>query len=155
MGRTPALCALVLSLWLTSCATMIRGTTEELQLTSNPLGAKATLSNGQSCVTPCSLTLPRNGSFSVTFTKESCDAHTASVFPVLAGAGVILGGIIDYGTGAVYSLQPNPVLAGLNCREPIQAQPVVQPSSVPASSGAAVVSPEPAPASSPTTRPAQ
>lgn len=38
-----------------------------------------------------------------------------SVFPTLAGAGVILGGVIDYGTGAVYNLQPNPVVANLRC----------------------------------------
>jgi hypothetical protein len=97
---------------------MIRGTTEELQFSSSPAGAKASLSNGQSCVTPCAITLPRNGSFAVTFSKDGCDDHLTSVFPTLAGAGVILGGLIDYGTGAVYSLQPNPVLAGLRCAKP-------------------------------------
>lgn len=29
------------------------------------------------------------------------------MIPTLAGAGVIFGGFIDYGTGAVYDLQPN------------------------------------------------
>jgi hypothetical protein len=43
---------------------------------------------------------------------------------VLAGAGVILGGLIDYGTGAVYSLQPNPVVAMLKCRGYVQARAV-------------------------------
>jgi len=100
---------------ISGCATMIRGTTEELQLTSDPVGAKASLSNGQSCTTPCSLSLARNSSLAVTFIKDGCDNHTVSVFPTLAGAGVILGGLIDYGTGAVYSLQPNPVIASLRC----------------------------------------
>ncbi len=97
------------------CATMIRGTTEPLHLASNPAGAEATLSNGQSCITPCSLVLPRNASMSVTFAKKGCEDHMTSVFPTLAGAGVILGGLIDYGTGAVYSLMPNPVLVRLRC----------------------------------------
>jgi hypothetical protein len=109
---------------LTSCATMIRGTSEQLQLSSTPPGAKATLSNGQSCIAPCSLNLPPNASVAVTFSKENCDDQLLSVFPVLAGAGMILGGLIDYGTGAVYSLQPNPVIAALKCREPAQP-PVV------------------------------
>jgi hypothetical protein len=35
--------------------------------------------------------------------------------PSLAGAGAMLGGFIDYGTGAVYDLQPNPLFVTLNC----------------------------------------
>jgi hypothetical protein len=120
-------------LGLTSCATMIRGTSEELQMTSQPAGATATLSNGQACLAPCSLTLPRNASLTVTFSKVNCDDQLLSVFPVLAGAGVILGSLIDYGTGAVYSLQPNPVVAVLKCRTPslvMTPTPVVAPTSV-------------------------
>jgi hypothetical protein len=151
------LCALS----LTSCATMIRGTSEELQFNSQPAGATATLSNGQSCMAPCSLTLPRNASLAVTFSKEHCDDQMLSVFPVLAGAGVVLGGIIDYGTGAVYSLQPNPVVAVLKCRPatpvgapapvpapvpaaspPVQAVPVVLPTEAPRSGVMPVSEPE-------------
>jgi hypothetical protein len=105
------------------CATMIRGTREPLQLSSNPEGAEAQLSNGQSCTTPCSIDLPRETSVAVNFTKDGCDSQTVSVFPTLAGAGVILGGVIDYGTGAVYNLQPNPVIAGLHCHSVAQAAP--------------------------------
>lgn len=101
-----------------SCATMVRGTTEEVLFNTSPRGAKATLSNGATCVTPCSVVLKRNESVSVTFTRDGCDSHMASVFPVLAGAGVVLGGLIDYGTGAVYNLQPNPVVAALKCSQP-------------------------------------
>lgn len=57
----------------------------------------------------------RDSSFSITFSKDGCDSQTVSVFPTLAGAGVLLGGIIDYGTGAVYSLRPNPVVTTLKC----------------------------------------
>jgi hypothetical protein len=98
------------------CATMIRGTHDNLQLTSSPEGANATLADGESCRTPCSFTLSRNTSTVVTFSKDGCDPQMVSVYPSLAGAGVILGGIIDYGDGAVYNLVPNPVVASLHCR---------------------------------------
>jgi hypothetical protein len=38
------------------------------------------------------------------------------MIPTLGGAGVVLGGFIDYGTGAVYDLQPNPLTVTLDCR---------------------------------------
>lgn len=107
--------ALGCSVLLSGRATMIRGTEEPLQLTSFPAGAKAVIGSGQSCTTPCSLHLSRNTSTVVTFEREGCETAMVSVFPTLAGAGVILGGVIDYGTGAVYNLQPNPVVANLRC----------------------------------------
>lgn len=103
------------ALLLAGCATMIRGTHEPLQLSSSPEGAVAQISNGQSCTTPCAMDEERDSSFSITFSKDGCDSQTVSVFPTLAGAGVLLGGIIDYGTGAVYSLRPNPVVTTLKC----------------------------------------
>jgi len=112
-----ALCLLGSLSFAASCATIVRGTTEEVLFNTTPRGATATLSNGTSCVTPCSLPLKRNESVSITFTRIGCDNHMASVFPVLAGAGVVLGGLIDYGTGAVYNLQPNPVVASLKCSQ--------------------------------------
>lgn len=45
----------------------------------------------------------------VKVSKEGYYTESITVTPTIAGAGVILGGIIDYGTGAVYNLTPNPV----------------------------------------------
>ena len=134
------------ALLLTGCATMIRGTHEPLQLSSSPEGAVAQLSNGQSCTTPCSLDEERDSSFSITFSKDGCDAQTVSVFPTLAGAGVLLGGVIDYGTGAVYSLRPNPVVTTLKCAAVASA---AQPAVRPAVAVAPVVSVAPAAATAP------
>jgi hypothetical protein len=80
-------------------------------------------------MTPCSIHLARNTSTVVTFEHEGCDTAMVSVFPTLAGAGVILGGVIDYGTGAVYNLQPNPVVANLRCLSdtPAHAAPALMP----------------------------
>lgn len=94
---------------------MIRGTKQPLQLTSEPPGAKASLGTGQSCTTPCAVNLSRNTNTIIVFEKEGCERQIASVFPTLATGGILLGGIIDYGTGAVYDLQPNPVMVQLRC----------------------------------------
>jgi hypothetical protein len=51
-----------------------------------------------------------------------------SVFPTISAAGVVLGGVIDYGTGAVYNLQPNPVVANLRCSDtPTVTAPAIVP----------------------------
>jgi hypothetical protein len=57
---------------------------------------------------PCQVELKRNQSVLIKYTKEGYDLEVLSVFPTIAGAGIILGGVIDYGTGAVYNLIPNP-----------------------------------------------
>lgn len=100
---------------VSGCATVIRGTEQALQITSDPPGARASLGTGQSCTTPCSVNVSRSTSTVVTFEKEGCERQMASVFPTIAAAGVVLGGVIDYGTGAVYNLQPNPVVVQLRC----------------------------------------
>jgi len=116
-----------LSVFLYSCATMVRGTTESINLNSTPQGALATLSTGHSCLTPCFITMDRDATFNVTFSKENCQDELLSVFPTLAGGGILLGGIVDYATGAVYSLRPNPAVATLTCfdvvKQPADALP--------------------------------
>ncbi|WP_172592474.1 hypothetical protein [Nitrosomonas supralitoralis] len=44
------------------------------------------------------------------------------MMPTLAGGGVIMGGLIDYGTGAVYDLHPNPMTVSLVCDKKLTAQ---------------------------------
>lgn len=115
--------------FLASCATMIRGTEEPLSITSEPSGALAEISNGQKCTTPCQVSLKRNQSVMIKFSKEGYEAESLSVFPSLAGAGVVLGGVIDYGTGAVYSLTPNPahaLMKPLKAPDQSLSQPIVE-----------------------------
>ncbi len=108
---------LLLPAVLAGCATMIRGTEQEIFINSEPEGAEVTLSNGQQCVTPCRLKAQRKESLQITVRKEGCNTITTAMVPTLAGAGVILGGLIDYGTGAVYDLQPNPLFVTLTCED--------------------------------------
>ena len=52
---------------------------ERLSLISTPSGARARLSTGESCVTPCSLQKVADVPFSVTFEKENYSAQTIRV----------------------------------------------------------------------------
>ena len=109
-----------LSIVFSGCATMIRGTNQNLQVMSEPAGARVEVSSGEQGTTPCSFLLKRNQSVLLKITKEGYHPETVTVYPTLAGAGVILGGLIDYGTGAVYNLTPNPVHVMLKPVDTIQ-----------------------------------
>ena len=66
-------------------------------------------------MTPCNIEAERKNTLQITVTHEGCNTFTTAMVPTLGGAGVMLGGLIDYGTGAVYDLQPNPLFVTLNC----------------------------------------
>jgi uncharacterized protein YceK len=110
---------LVLTCCLVSgCATIIRGTNQQVSVNTVPPGANIQFSNGQSCQSPCTITTKRDQPLQLNISKEGCQTQTATMIPMLSGAGVILGGLIDYGTGAVYDLQPNPLTITLDCKDP-------------------------------------
>lgn len=112
-----AIAAVLAMTTLTGCATMIRGTEQDISINTVPTGANVQLSNGESCLSPCNLVVPRKNTVQITITKEGCHTVTTAMTPSLAGAGAVLGGLIDYGTGAVYDLQPNPLTVTLNCED--------------------------------------
>lgn len=104
----PGLKIVWVALLLNGCATMIRGTTQDVSVNTTPTGACVQFSNGTSALTPCTVAAERKSPLQLTITKEGYQTHTSTLVPSLAGAGAVLGGLIDYGTGAVYDLQPNP-----------------------------------------------
>ena len=113
-GRNILATCIAVSL-VAGCATIIRGTEQEVSINTNPVGATVQFSNGQTCTAPCTIKSARNQSLMITISKPGCNTQTATMMPVLAGGGVLLGGLIDYGTGAVYDLQPNPLNLTLQC----------------------------------------
>jgi hypothetical protein len=122
-----ALSAIGLALMTAGCATVTRGTTDQITVTSDPSDARVTTSLAQSCLTPCTFTVSRKDEFIV---KISADGYKPQEIPVktqLAGSGaagfagnVLLGGVIGMGvdasTGATLEHVPNPINAVL---EPI------------------------------------
>ena len=105
---------------LSGCATVTRGTRQTFNIESTPSQAKVELSNGENCVTPCTLKLKRRPGFTATFTKEGFQAETVKVDSELHGGGAVagagnlllggvIGGIVDGTNGSLNSLSPNPL----------------------------------------------
>jgi PEGA domain len=105
---------------LSSCATVMRGVKEDLQVVSTPAGADVYLSTGEKGVTPATFKKRRRGpSFQVTVSKPGYDSQTVTVRSkgsptgAAAAAGNAatagIGVAVDAGTGAWDSLYPNPV----------------------------------------------
>jgi hypothetical protein len=130
--------AVLSALMLSGCATMIRGTTQQVSINTDPPGATVTTSTGQSCTSPCLFEAERKNTLQVTIERGGCNTYTSAMIPTLAGAGAIWGGLIDYGTGAVYDLQPNPFFVKLTC-----AEDAIQPAAGPAQSTPSGMSDEP------------
>src|SRR5262249_29388962 len=125
--RIVALCA-----FAGGCASITRGTTENLGITSTPPGAEAIISgleNPTSCVTPCSVVVKRNADISVAVQKPGYEPQTIQLTREIAGAGVagvagnvLVGGVVGVGvdavTGAARDHKPNPVIVTLQPNGP-------------------------------------
>lgn len=81
--------------------------TESVRLESEPPGAEAKASNGQSCRTPCALALPSAGAATVTFTLAGYQPDSEKLDLVAMGDGTS-------------QLRPNPLLVELT---PLPPQP--------------------------------
>jgi hypothetical protein len=82
-----------------------------------PPGADIEFSNGQSCQSPCTIRVQREKFLQITISKEGCETQRATMVPAVEFDGWFLGGLIDYGTGAVYTLRPNPLTIVLVCEK--------------------------------------
>jgi hypothetical protein len=115
------------------CASVTRGTTENISIASTPAGATAELSgldNPTACVTPCVVVAKRNADITVTINKEGYEPQVIPLTKEIPGTGavgfagnVLLGGLVGMGvdaaTGAAMDHKPNPVTVTL--------QPVASP----------------------------
>ena len=109
---------------LAGCATVVRGAHETFRILSSPSGAHVQLSTGETCVTPCTLELPRAMTFQA---RVSLPGYATQVVRVssrnnVGGAvgfigngvvGGIVGAGVDMDSGAMRSLSPNPLRVNL------------------------------------------
>ena len=111
----------------------MRGTHAPFRILSNPDGAAVALSSGETCVTPCTLDLPRGTGFKVRLTKQGYVTTTVEVVSKGSGAGVVgllsngmIGGLVgasvDAGSGAMRSLSPNPLVVTLQAEAQVSDQ---------------------------------
>ncbi len=113
---------------------------DTVSLESEPPGAEAKASNGQSCRTPCALALPVDAASSVTFTLNGYQPETERLEVIQT-------------TGEPTRLRPNPVVVELSPAPPPSAK---KPAKKPPPKRAAQVRPATAPAPAPmTAAPAQ
>lgn len=123
--KTLKIAMLVAAITLVSgCATVTRGTTDMFEIQSTPDNANVRLSNGMSCNTPCSLSLPRKHEFTATIEMDGYKPIDVEIVPKQAGAGtagfagnVLIGGVVgmvaDSVSGAMKDLYPNPLIVEL------------------------------------------
>lgn len=114
-----ALCAA-----LGGCASVTRGTTENISISSTPSGVEATITGMDvptSCLTPCAIVVKRNADITVSFAKEGYEPQIVPLTTEVAGSGaagfagnILLGGgvgmIVDGVTSAAMDHKPNPVI---------------------------------------------
>jgi hypothetical protein len=121
---TAAVVAALLTLGLSGCATVTRGTSQAWTVETDPAGADVVLSSGERCKTPCTLKKKRKHGFTVDITKDGYEPVRTEVLSSISGAGatgmagnVLVGGIIgigiDAGSGATKDLKPNPLVVKL------------------------------------------
>jgi len=119
----------LLGLLSQGCMTITRGTHEDFSIDSTPSGALATLSDGQSCTTPCTLKISRGNGFGIKFSKPGCLEQTAVVQTSTSGGKIAeaflgnlisdeIGLLVDASDGALYDAEPNPVSSTLQCMTP-------------------------------------
>jgi hypothetical protein len=128
--RTLACLALCASAVLCGCASVTRGTTETISVSSTPSGADATISGLEApmtCTTPCAFVAKRNADISVTVEKPGYEPQIVPLtkdIPAAGAAGfagnILAGGVIGMGvdaaTGAATDHKPNPVIVTLHPR---------------------------------------
>lgn len=132
------LLVLAVSLLGTGCATVTRGTTEVLTVTSTPSGATVSMSNGERCQTPCAVELKRKYPLTVEVCKAGYAPVVTNILSQISGAGgagmagnVLVGGIIgagvDASSGAMRDLRPNPLAVTLEVADPGCIEPTFPP----------------------------
>jgi len=112
----------ITSVALTSCASMISGSMQDIRLTSTPPGATVTAEpGGYRATTPTELTLRRKeGPYQITFALDGYEPYTVTLTKGTNGwvwGNLIIGGIIglvvDMSTGAHEKLSPDELHANL------------------------------------------
>lgn len=114
--------AILAALWLAGCASVVRGTSEDVRIETTPADAVITTSLGNGCpASPCVVSVKRKLAFSVTATREGYETAIVEVKTKVSGEGaagfagnVVAGGVIGMGVdavnGAALDHVPNPVI---------------------------------------------
>jgi len=118
----------VLGLSTSGCATIVKGTTQDIPISSDPAGARITIDGRPSGTTPTKVTMDRKHSHMVTLEAENYEVENIAVTNSMGGAvagNIIAGGLVGWGvdavSGAQYNLHPDTVTVRLRARTPPSA----------------------------------
>lgn len=124
--RWKAYFMLVVFLYFVGCATLFKGTTEEVNFNSSPQKARVIVNGVDMGETPVALKLETKKTYTIEFRAEGYNPKTYTItnhvgagwiiLDVLAG---LVGVIIDAATGAWYSLDQKNIDAVLEKRLPL------------------------------------
>jgi hypothetical protein len=113
------LCGLLiaaLGLLASGCATIVKGTTQDIPISSDPAGARISIDGRPSGTTPTKVTMDRKHSHMVTIEQENYEVENVAITNSMGGAvagNIILGGLVGWGvdavSGAQYNLHPDTV----------------------------------------------
>lgn len=115
---------------------------DTVRFESEPPGADAKTSNGQTCKTPCALALPTAGPLTVTFTLAGYQPASENIE------------VIE-NTGSPPSLRPNPVVVELTAappppaKKPVRRRPAAKKPAAPKPAATQPAAPAAAPAATP------
>jgi len=116
-------CIASASALLSGCATIVKGTTQIIPVSSDPTGARVTVDNSPAGTTPTTVTLSRKQNHMVVIEKEGFTPESIAVTKSMGGAvagNIIAGGLIGWGvdamTGAQYNLAPNTISVRLSTK---------------------------------------
>jgi len=121
------------------CASVTRGTTENISISSTPAGATAELSgldNPTACVTPGVVVAKRSADITVTVSKEGYEPQVIPLTKEIPGSGaagfagnLLVGGLVGMGvdaaTGAAQDHKPNPGIVTLQPIRPGSPRPAM------------------------------
>jgi hypothetical protein len=109
------------------CASIVHGPSQDVSVTSQPTGATVSVSNGTTVVTPAVLHLQRGTDYTLTITKAGMATQVIQLKGEVAGwfwgnaplllLGILpglVGGAVDFATGAAYELRPENVVVVLS-----------------------------------------
>lgn len=118
-------------LFVSGCASVVRGSKDDFHVVTEPAGARVTFSNGFVCeTTPCTLKMHRGAEFFALIEKRGYHTETVMVKSEMtwkggaallgnaaSGFGGIVGGAVDLGNSATNDLTPNPLMVTLRENE--------------------------------------
>ena len=111
------------STMLSGCATIVKGTTQVIPISSDPTGARVTIDSTPAGTTPTTVTLSRKQNHMVVIEKEGYALESVAVTKSMGGAvagNIIAGGFIGWGvdamSGAQYNLAPNTISVRLTAK---------------------------------------